>query len=89
MWMTILAFGIDDSPKDAGGKELFHRVQVIMENGSLKHRVDEPFVLLTAFQQSLGICDVTAEGRNCSGNVFPMLQAEDCVFGVGRRVGTQ
>ena len=87
MRMAVFSFGIDKPTKDIGGKELFHRVQVVTEDGGFKHRIDQALVLLTAFQKFLGIFDVAPESWDRSCDMLAMLQAEDGVLGVSRGVG--
>ena len=85
--VAILAFGIDDLAEPAGGVDLLHRVQVVVEHRRLEHGVDQAPVFVAALQQPLGVVDVAPERRYGGADVLLVIEHLDAVPGMGRRVG--
>ena len=73
--MAIFAFGIDDAPKSSRFIDLFHRVDVVVENGGFEHRVFQAAVFLDGFVELIGVARVSIEDGDGVADVLSVLKA--------------
>lgn len=77
--VAIFAFGIDDAPKSSRLIDLFHRVDVVVENGGFEHGVFQAAVFLDGFVEFIGVARVSIEDGDGVADMLSVLKAEDCV----------